>query len=52
MCLFTGLHFTAGITARKDCIADKDADVIALLKNSGAIIIGITNVPEMCMWYD
>ncbi|XP_023948596.2 fatty-acid amide hydrolase 2-B [Bicyclus anynana] len=47
-----GLHMTAGITSRKDCIAEKDADVIKLLKDTGAIIIGVTNVPEMCMWYE
>ncbi|CAH2229051.1 jg17293 [Pararge aegeria aegeria] len=47
-----GLHMTAGITLRKNCIADKNADVIELLKNSGAIIMGVTNVPEMCMWYE
>ncbi|XP_034834364.1 fatty-acid amide hydrolase 2-B-like [Maniola hyperantus] len=47
-----GLHFTAGITLRKHLRADKDAEVIKLMKNSGAIVIGVTNIPEMCMWYE
>ncbi|XP_034834972.1 fatty-acid amide hydrolase 2-B-like [Maniola hyperantus] len=47
-----GLHVTVGITLRKNFKADKDAEVIRLLKNSGAIIIGLTNVPELCMWYE
>lgn len=36
---------------RKDVVADEDADVIRLLRQKGAIIIGLTNVPELCMWY-
>ncbi|XP_052743227.1 fatty-acid amide hydrolase 2-B-like [Bicyclus anynana] len=47
-----GLRMAVGVTRRKNIIADKDADVIQLLKNSGAIIMGLTNVPELCMWYE
>ncbi|CAH2229052.1 jg17294 [Pararge aegeria aegeria] len=47
-----GLHMAVGVTSRKYCIAAKDAEVIQLLKKSGAIIIGLTNVPELCMWYE
>lgn len=46
-----GLHQTAGVVLRKDFIAEEDAEVISLLRESGAIIIGLTNVPELCMWY-
>ncbi|CAG9788728.1 unnamed protein product [Diatraea saccharalis] len=47
-----GLHHTAGVMLRKDVVADQDADVIRLLQEKGAIIIGLTNVPELCMWWE
>ncbi|CAH0725761.1 unnamed protein product, partial [Brenthis ino] len=47
-----GLHQTAGVVLRKNSIADKDAEVIKLLRDKGAIILGLTNVPELCMWYE
>lgn len=48
--MITGLHQTAGVVLRKDFIAEKDCDVIMLLRQNGAIILGLTNVPELCMW--
>ncbi|CAG4956092.1 unnamed protein product [Parnassius apollo] len=47
-----GLHQTSGVVLRKDFIAEEDADVIKRLRDSGAIIIGLTNVPEICMWWE
>uniref|UniRef100_A0A2A4J577 Amidase domain-containing protein n=1 Tax=Heliothis virescens TaxID=7102 RepID=A0A2A4J577_HELVI len=47
-----GLHHTAGVVLRKDVIAEEDSDVIMLLQKKGAIIIGLTNVPELCMWWE
>ncbi|XP_068617677.1 fatty-acid amide hydrolase 2-A-like [Battus philenor] len=47
-----GLHHTSGVVLRKDVIAEDDADVIKLLRDKGAIIIGLTNVPELCMWWE
>ncbi|XP_045451675.1 fatty-acid amide hydrolase 2-like [Melitaea cinxia] len=47
-----GLPQTAGIFIRKCCLAEEDAKVIALLRENGAIIIGVTNVPELCMWWE
>lgn len=47
----SGLHHTAGVVLRKDVVAKADADVIRRLREKGAIIIGLTNVPEICMWY-
>lgn len=49
--IISGLHHTSGVVLRKDVIADADADAIRLLREKGAIIIGLTNVPELCMWY-
>ncbi|XP_059052757.1 fatty-acid amide hydrolase 2-like [Achroia grisella] len=47
-----GLRFTSGIVLRKDFISDEDAGAIRQLRDKGAIIIGITNVPELCMWWE
>ncbi|XP_073961529.1 fatty-acid amide hydrolase 2-B [Choristoneura fumiferana] len=47
-----GLHHTSGVVLRKDVIATDDAVSIKLLRNKGAIIIGLTNVPELCMWWE
>ncbi|CAH4030026.1 fatty-acid amide hydrolase 2-B-like [Pieris brassicae] len=47
-----GLHQTSGIVSRQNYIAEEDADVIRLLRSKGAIIIGLTNVPEVCMWWE
>lgn len=47
-----GLHHTAGIVLRKDVVASEDAVAIRLLRQSGAIIIATTNVPEVCMWWE
>ena len=50
--MLTGLRQTAGLVARKDFIADSDADFVTLMKKSGAIILGVTNVSELCMWWE
>lgn len=38
---------TRGSLAFKDYRCDKDAPIVAKLKNEGAIVIGITNMPEL-----
>ncbi|ODM87466.1 Fatty-acid amide hydrolase 2 [Orchesella cincta] len=48
----SGLRHTAGSYYRKDIIAAQDAEVVKLLKSAGAIPIGVTNVPELCMWWE
>ncbi|XP_018323923.1 fatty-acid amide hydrolase 2 [Agrilus planipennis] len=47
-----GMIHTAGLYKRKDVIAEEDAHVIAALKNAGAILIGLTNISELCMWWE
>ncbi len=32
--------------------AQRDADVVALLRGAGAIPIALTNCSELCMWYE
>ncbi|MEU5181187.1 amidase [Streptomyces longwoodensis] len=43
-----GMRTTCGSTDLADHVPDTDADVVALLRAAGAIIIGKTNVPTMC----
>jgi fatty acid amide hydrolase 2 len=37
---------------RKDFIGQFDSDVVTLMKKAGAIMLAITNVPELCMWWE
>ncbi len=50
--LLTGMPNTSGLVARKDIIADHDATAVARLRKSGAIPLGVTNIPELCMWME
>merc|ERR1719383_18839 len=36
----------------KDRMATEDAPVVQRLKESGAIALGVTTVPELCMWWE
>ncbi|XP_054156531.1 fatty-acid amide hydrolase 2-A-like [Oppia nitens] len=47
-----GMYLTAGLYTRKGIIAEKDNEIISLLRKSGAIFIAMTNVPELGMWWD
>ncbi len=43
-----GMATTSGLTYRKNIIETEDADVIARLKQEGAVILGKTNTPSLC----
>jgi fatty acid amide hydrolase 2 len=43
-----GIRFTGGSWHRRDNIAQSDAESVRLLKDAGAIILGKTNLPDMC----
>ncbi|XP_078218710.1 fatty-acid amide hydrolase 2 isoform X1 [Callithrix jacchus] len=47
-----GMPNSSGLVNRRDAISKTDATVVALLKESGAIPLGITNCSELCMWYE
>lgn len=47
-----GLVQSAGCLSRKGYKSQVDAPAVKKLKESGAITIGMTNVPEMLLWWD
>lgn len=48
----TGLRQTAGLYSRRDMVADSDADTVRLMKQAGGIVLCVTNVSELCMWWE
>ncbi|AKV01050.1 Glutamyl-tRNA(Gln) amidotransferase subunit A [Labilithrix luteola] len=47
-----GMPNTSGLWARRDLIADDDATAVKRLKNAGAILLGVSNISELCMWME
>lgn len=47
-----GATHTGGLVARRDRRAESDAPVVARLKEAGAIIVGLSNVPEGGIWFE
>ena len=47
-----GMPQSSGLVARKDVIARDDATTVARMRAAGAIPLGVTNVSELCMWYE
>lgn len=47
-----GMPQSAGIVRRKDVRADRDATVVKRLRDAGAIVLGVSNVPEGGMWME
>lgn len=43
---------TAGLYARKDRRATEDATVVARMREAGAIPFALTNISEVCMWWE
>ncbi|PIR43219.1 amidase [candidate division WWE3 bacterium CG10_big_fil_rev_8_21_14_0_10_32_10] len=44
-----GMHTTGGLLQRKGIIASKDSKVVSMLKGEGAIVLGKTNTPTLCL---
>lgn len=49
---FTGFPQVSGVVKRRNAIAKKDAPTVARLRAAGAIVLGFTNTPELCMWME
>jgi fatty acid amide hydrolase 2 len=47
-----GMPLSAGIWARRNVKADRDATTVTRLAEAGAILVGITNVPEGGLWME
>jgi Asp-tRNA(Asn)/Glu-tRNA(Gln) amidotransferase A subunit family amidase len=47
-----GVRTTGGSWARRDHVPDEDASAVARLRAAGAIVLGKTNVPELCASYE
>jgi fatty acid amide hydrolase 2 len=47
-----GMSWTAGLWARRTRRADVDATVVTRLREAGAIVLGLSNVPEGGMWME
>lgn len=47
-----GLIHSSGLVCRKHIRAEADAGAVARLRQAGAIPIGLTNVSELCMWWE
>jgi len=45
-----GMSFTFGLISRTGIKCDEDAEIVKSLKTAGAILIGVTNVPEVNLW--
>ncbi|KAG5260740.1 hypothetical protein AALO_G00295940 [Alosa alosa] len=45
-----GMPNSAGLVSRAKLLASVDAPVVSYLKRAGAIPLGVTNTPELCMW--
>ncbi len=48
----SGVVSTGGTLGRKDFVPDRDATVVARLKQAGAIVLGKTNLPEISMGFE
>lgn len=46
------MSFTLGMVNRKDIKAEFDAKILKGLKDSGAILLGVTNIPEYNLWVE
>jgi Asp-tRNA(Asn)/Glu-tRNA(Gln) amidotransferase A subunit family amidase len=47
-----GLRWEAGTKLRAGIIAERDAPLVARLRQAGAIILGVTNAPELLMAWE
>ncbi len=49
---FTGMPQVVGMVSRKDVYGQQDSYAVTALRRAGAIPLGVTNTPELAMWYE
>lgn len=47
-----GMPWTSGTKAREGVVAHEDAITVRRLRKAGAIVLGVTNTSELCMWME
>lgn len=47
-----GMPSSSGLWSRRDVIADRDATALRRLRDAGAIVLGVSNISELCMWME
>jgi fatty acid amide hydrolase 2 len=47
-----GMPHSAGVWARRSLRAQADADVVRRVRDAGAIVLGVTNMPEGGLWLE
>jgi fatty acid amide hydrolase 2 len=48
----TGMPNTGGSHARRGIVSTSDATSVARIRAAGAIVLGVTNLSELCMWME
>lgn len=51
-CCLSGMPQTSGLVMMRDYRASEDAPVVGRLRQAGLIPTMVTNVSELCMWYE
>ena len=49
---FKGFAQTGGLVRRRNTIASENAVVVQNILDAGAILLAVTNVSELCMWWE
>ena len=47
-----GFRQTSGLVSRRDFVASEEATTVTRLRAAGAVVMGSTNVSELCMWME
>ena len=47
-----GMPNSSGMVSRRFLIAEKDATAVSRLRKAGFIPLGVSNLSELCMWYE
>lgn len=45
-----GMPHTSGLVCRRGALATCDATAVARLRAAGFVVLGVTNLSELCMW--
>lgn len=46
------MPYSVGLVQRKHIVGQFDSDFVVLMKKAGAILLAVTNVSELAMWWE